>query len=157
MNARSELDLAAVMNRLRTRIGTETPRTVTEVEKGMIRQFARAIGATSPCFFDEQYAATTQWGGLIAPPTFVSYFITGHIPDIFDNTLPLPRQLHAEDAVRCERPIRAGDVITAFARYVDVAQKQGKDGPMIFQSADLILEDERTQPVATVRIVAVSF
>ena len=36
-----------------------------------IRHFAHAIGDDNPLFTDEQYAASTRWGGPVAPPTFL--------------------------------------------------------------------------------------
>ena len=41
------------------------------VEKGAILMFARAVGDTNPIYHDEDYAASTEMGGVIAPPTFV--------------------------------------------------------------------------------------
>ena len=41
------------------------------VEKGAIMMFARAIGDTNPIYHDEAYAASTESGSVIAPPTFV--------------------------------------------------------------------------------------
>jgi len=41
------------------------------VEAGHIMMFARAIGDANPIYYDENYAKTTEPGGVIAPPTFV--------------------------------------------------------------------------------------
>jgi acyl dehydratase len=151
------VDLQALVARLKARVGHETRATVTEVDKSMIRRFALAIGESSPLYLDAAYASRTRFGGLVAPPTFVSTFIVGHIPDIFDMSLTFERTLHSDDSARLHRPIRAGDTITALARYVDATCRIAKRGPMVFQSADLILDDSRGQRVADVRIVSVSF
>jgi acyl dehydratase len=148
-------DLAAIMARLAARVGRETAPTVTEIEKGAIRRFALATGDTNPLYFDEEYAARTRFGGIIAPPTFISTFVVGHIPEIFDLELPLERTLHSDDTAHQYRPIRPGERITAFARFAGAVQKTGKQGPMIFQSADLILTNQDSAPVAEIRIVSV--
>jgi len=150
-------DLDAIVERLRQRIGTETPRTITEVEKGAIRKFADAIGDPDPLYRDEEYARRTRFGGIIAPATFVAAFTAGHFPEIVDGTLPFARMLHSEDACTCWRSMRPGDVITAFARYAGAFARQGSRGPMVFQQADLILQDPAAQRVAEVRITTVSF
>ena len=150
-------ELDAIVERLRQRIGTETPRTITEVEKGAIRRFADAIGDSNPLYRDEQYARRTRFGGIIAPPTFVAAFTAGHFPEIVDSTLPFERMLHSEDTCTCWRSLRPGDVITAFARYAGAFSRQGSRGPMVFQQADLILQDLSAQRVAEVRITTVSF
>ena len=41
------------------------------VEAGHIMMFARSVGDKNPIYSDEEYAKTTEAGGIIAPPTFV--------------------------------------------------------------------------------------
>jgi acyl dehydratase len=41
------------------------------VEEGAILLFARAVGDLNPIYTDPAYAANTELGGLIAPPTFI--------------------------------------------------------------------------------------
>ncbi|MET0985334.1 MAG: MaoC family dehydratase N-terminal domain-containing protein [Steroidobacteraceae bacterium] len=153
----TSFDADTLMASLRARIGLQTAPTVTEVEKGAIAKFAHSIGATSPLHFDERHARNSRFGGIVAPPTYVSTFITGHIPDIYAPTAPLTRTLHSDDSAQLHRPIRAGDVITAYARYVDAVLKAGRSGPLVFQSADLILDGQDGERIAEVRVVSVSF
>ena len=39
------------------------------VEAGHIMMFARSVGDKNPIYSDEEYAKTTEAGGIIAPPT----------------------------------------------------------------------------------------
>jgi MaoC dehydratase-like protein len=41
------------------------------VEAGHIMMFARAVGDPNPIYSDAAYAATTEVGHVVAPPTFV--------------------------------------------------------------------------------------
>ncbi len=41
------------------------------VEAGHIMLFARAVGDPNPVYADAEYAASTEVGSVIAPPTFV--------------------------------------------------------------------------------------
>ena len=41
------------------------------IEEGHIMMFARAIGDPNPIYHDRDYAAKSELGGVIAPPTFV--------------------------------------------------------------------------------------
>jgi acyl dehydratase len=41
------------------------------VESGHVLMFARAIGDPNPVYSDPDHAASTEVGGIIAPPTFV--------------------------------------------------------------------------------------
>ena len=44
------------------------------VERGKIKEFARAIGDLNPCYLDDRVGAASEWGDLIAPPTFAVTF-----------------------------------------------------------------------------------
>ena len=52
-------------------IGTVLEPVVAEVEKGEIRQFAAAIGATDPIHTDLAAAQAAGYPNLVAPPTLV--------------------------------------------------------------------------------------
>lgn len=41
------------------------------IEYGHVLMFARSIGDTNPIYSDPDHAASTEVGGIIAPPTFV--------------------------------------------------------------------------------------
>jgi acyl dehydratase len=41
------------------------------IEYGHVMMFARAIGDPNPVYHDEEHAAASEVGGIIAPPTFV--------------------------------------------------------------------------------------
>ena len=152
------LDLSEHVDRLRGRIGLERGPVLREVEMGAVRKFARAIGETNPLYHDEAYARGTRFGGVIAPPTYVSCFTADVIAGgMFDFDIPLKRMLHTDDIVENHRPIRVGDVIAARARYADVYVKHGRNGVLLFQAADMSLTNQRDEPVALVRVVAVNF
>jgi len=93
----------------------------------------------------------------LPPPAFVCTFTAGHFPEIVDQALPFRTMLHSGDDCRCYRVIRPGDIVTAFARYAGARLRQGKQGSMVFQEADLILQDEHRGRIAEVRITTVSF
>jgi acyl dehydratase len=45
-----------------------------------IWHFAMGVGDDNPLWIDRAYARSTAWGGLIAPPTFLSSCSTGGAP-----------------------------------------------------------------------------
>jgi len=49
------------------------PFTVT-VERGKIKEFARAIGDCSPFYLDDAGGRASEWSDIIAPPTFATIF-----------------------------------------------------------------------------------
>ena len=41
----------------------------------IIQRYARSIGDMNPLYFDEEYAKTTRFGGLISPPSIHALFL----------------------------------------------------------------------------------
>ena len=143
---------------LRGRIGRRSPPITLEVEKGAIRDFARAIGDEDPLSLDEDYARASRFGALVAPPAFVSRLVPDVMhADLLALDLPFARNVHGEDVVTSHRPILAGDVITAVGTYTDVFAKTGRQGPMVFQFVDVDVTRQDGAPIATVRVSSVSF
>ena len=151
--------VAAHAERLKRKIGHRSGPHVQAVEAGAIAKFARAIGETNPLFFDDAYARTTRFGGIIAPPTYASCFITPLLPgEMFELDLPpLAKALHSDDIAENHLPIRPGDVLTTVARYADVFIKQGRNGPVLFQAADLTVTNQDGQRVALIRMRSANF
>lgn len=151
-------DIELHLARLRKKIGHVSGPDVQQVDAGMIVKFARAIGETNPLYFDATYARTTRFRGIIAPPTFASRFITPLLPgEMFDFDVPLRRALHSDDIGENDIPIRPGDTITTTARYADVFLKQGREGPLLFQAADLTCVNQGGHRVALIRMLSVNF
>jgi acyl dehydratase len=155
------------------------------VEAGHILMFARSIGDPNPVYADAQHAATTEVGGIIAPPTFVQASAQ------FDDTYPLRPQigkpwfgsgrhptgvtregggargsggsaggggtgLHAEQHYTYHRPLRAGDVLTAESRAGERWEKEGKRaGKLVFSETITEYRDAAGDLVVTARSVGV--
>ena len=151
------VDLAPHLERMKKRIGLTSAPVTRRIELGEIVKFAHSIGETRPIYTDEDYAKTTSFGAVIAPPTFVSIFPPLLMSDLLDRQHPLGRFLHSDDVVENDRPICAGDVITGVGRYADAYVRQGRAGALLFQAADLTLTNQRDERVALVRVVSVSF
>ena len=50
--------------------GKEYPPFAVTVERGKIKEFARAIGDLSPFYLDDAVGRASEWGDIVAPPTF---------------------------------------------------------------------------------------
>src|SRR3989304_10426123 len=62
-----------ITSEMRSRMGVESIRVSDPIDKSLIRQWALALSwpdAPDPLFWDEEYAKTTRFGGIIAPPFF---------------------------------------------------------------------------------------
>ena len=148
------------------------------VEEGTILLFARAIGDENPVYRDRDYAASTEVGGIIAPPTYVQssaqfdpdyplrpkpgkpWFGSGRNP-----TGATPTSsgsgggggtgLHAEQHFTYHRPLRAGDVLSAETKPGKRWEKQGRSGRLVFSESITEYRDQNGELVVTARGVGV--
>ena len=128
-------------------IGLESPGVTTEVEKGDIIKFARAIGDDNPLFNDEIAARGGRFGGLVAPPTFLRSVGTSRPQLPFE--IPLTRALDGGSDWRYFEPVRPGDRITAVAAITDILERTGRLGVMIITTLVTTYRNQFNQVVAT--------
>jgi len=132
---------ASVISILKQNVGQEAIWTDEfEIENGMIKRFAIAIGDTNPLYCDEEFAASTAYGGIIAPPTLL--FEWNHhkhaviSPEfrksIFKGLDRQPRLLRGANEFEFIQPVRPGDVIKSKSRIIDAYEKQGRSGQLVF-------------------------
>ncbi len=137
--------------RLKGKIGVESEPQIYEVEQGVIRRFARAIGDSNPLWQGEEYARQSKYGGIIAPPTLVSMIGFEEIQPEQIGLAPNAGMLHASTELECYQPVRAGDTITFTTRIAEVRERQGKMGKMTFVTLDITYKNQRQESVARCR------
>jgi acyl dehydratase len=127
------------------------------VERGKIREFARAIKDDDPMYFDEAHA-TREAGGIMPPVTFLQ--TVTHWDNDGSSRVRVPfdlkRVLHGEQEYEFLKPIHAGDVLTAVSRIVDIYEKPGKrGGSMSFAVTETEYKNERGELVARARHITI--
>ncbi|GAA0935056.1 FAS1-like dehydratase domain-containing protein [Pseudonocardia zijingensis] len=145
------------------------------VEEGAIMLFARALGDENPVYRDREYARNSEFGAVIAPPTFVQS-ATHFNPD--SGLRPRPGEpwrgsgrtptgtpssseggalrLHAEQHFTYHRVLRAGDELTWTTRPGRTWTKQRRNGDtMTFQDQITEYRDRSGELVITARSVVV--
>jgi acyl dehydratase len=137
-------------------IGKTSEPVVMHIERGKIREFAKAIKDDDPLYFDEALA-TKEAGGIMPPVTFLQ---TVNHWDDGRGRLRLPfdlkRVLHGEQEYEFLKPIHAGDVLTAVSRIVDIYEKPGKrGGSMNFAVTETEYKNERGELVARARHITI--
>src|SRR6056297_503891 len=101
-----------------------------EVGKEKIAEYARAIKNEDPHYLDEDFAASSQCGGIIAPPTFaVVYAGKLMMPFFFDQELALnfAMLVHGEQEFEFHQVVKAGEVITTVGEISDIVDKEKLD------------------------------
>jgi len=152
------------------------------VEEGAILLFARAVGDPNLVYSDAGYAATTEVGGLIAPPTFIqssaqfdpdyplrpklgqAWFGSGRTPTgrsagtegaSGGGGTKRGTGLHAEQEYEYHRLVRPGDVLRSETRPGKRWEKQGRSGKLVFSESITEYRDEKGELVVTARSVGV--
>ena len=138
--------------------GKEYAPYVVHVERGKIKEFARAIGDLSPFYLDDEVGRASPWGDIIAPPTFAVTFRderadTGAL--LKDLGTDISRILHGEQEFEHWKPIRPGDTLLCRGRISDIYEKSGKSGPMAFVVRETTITDADNEVVARVRGITV--
>jgi acyl dehydratase len=109
-----------------------------EVSRVKIAEFADAIGDPNPLFRDRDAARAAGHPDVIAPPTFaIVVSMTSSARVIGDPGLGVNYAMivHGEQRFTYDRPIRAGDVLTATSTIADI--RQAGSNVMITTSTDI--------------------
>jgi len=111
-------------------VGKEYPEFTVEVEKGKIREFARAVGDKNPVYYDEEAAKKVGFeGGPVIPPTFPTVFATsGQVMNIIaDLKIDMAKLLHGAQEYEYINPIKAGDTISGKTKIANIVEKSKMD------------------------------
>ena len=109
----------SVVERLRSRVGVDTPPTQALVEAGHLKRFVEAIGDPNPRWKSE------------APPTFLVALapVSLHLAEAEEYG---HGWLNGGNRFEYFAPVRVGDRITATGHIADVYEKSGTTGNLLF-------------------------
>ena len=164
-----------ITDAVRALIGVQSPEQIAcdRVERGSIRRMSQATMDDDPLFWDDAYAHGTRYAGVVAPPLFPTHMFqrVSGAPDPLDKAwedpdydgtkgaiglfalpeIPSPqkRLLNAGVEVEFFKYAVPGEQVTVVNRYVDIFQKQGKSGPMIFVVVERRFRNEKREPLLT--------
>lgn len=151
------------------------------VEESHIMMFARAVGDDNPIYCDPAYAAGTEVGHIIAPPTFAqasaqfdpNYFLRPKTGQAWfgsgKNPTGVVREkkegegsgaaaggLHAEQHFTYHRQLQPGDVLHAVTKPGADYEKSGKrGGKLVFSETITEYFDQNNELVITAKGVGV--
>lgn len=113
-----------------------------EVSREKIREFADAIGATSPLHRDREAARAEGHPDVIAPPTF-AIIVSMKAQDVLVNDpelgLDYTKVVHGDQTFTHHRPIIAGDRLVVVLHVDGIVSRMGND--MIFVRAEVGTDD----------------
>ena len=123
-----------------------------------IRRFAQAIGETNPIHYDEDYARSTRYGTIVAPPLFCQMFTFEDVPadrlpgdgspTEMDVPVPAKRTVGGASSYEIFQRVRAGDQIIVKSTLKDVFSKEGKSGKLYFVVVETEFSNQKSELVA---------
>jgi len=138
--------------------GKEYPPFTVTVERGKIKEFARAIGDLSPFYLDDAVGRASEWGDIVAPPTFPITFRDENADTgvmLRDLGVDISRILHGEQEFEHFKPIRTGETYLFRSRVTDIYEKAGRSGAMAFVVREMTVTDGDNDIACLVRSITV--
>jgi acyl dehydratase len=139
-------------------IGREYPPYAVTVERGKIKEFARALGDTNPLYIDDRVGVASEWGDIIAPPTFSVTFrdeTADTAAFLRELGTDISRILHGEQEFELFRPLQPGQTYLCRSKVVDIYEKAGRSGPMAFVVRETTIADRTNEIVAAMRHITI--
>ena len=136
----------------RSKIGHQFDPFTVDIEKGRVKFFAKAIGETSPVYFDEAAAQAAGYKTIPAPPTFMfSIDLDGpeFLPLLNMLDMDITRILHGSQDFQYQGQIYAGDTITQHCTILDIFDK--KNGALEFVVQESRYTNQHGEPVGKAR------
>lgn len=135
-----------------------------------IKRYAFAVNDTNPLWTDEEYASRGPHEEIIAPPLF---FRVPFADDYSFNQLepdgtphpgldPMHAPLRAErrmaggEDIEFFQVVRPGDVLTVQRKIVDIYERTGRSGRLVFTIREQVYTNQRDEKVAVRRTTQIS-
>ena len=150
---------SVITDEMRSLIDVESEPSVYEIEKEPIRRWAEAIGDPNPLYRDAEYARQRGYGDIIAPPGFVGQYAfpvkLGRAQRRVAS--PFQRNLNGGNEYEFFKPVQAGDILTATTKLVDLHERQGRLGTMLFQIYETTYKNQKGEVVVKCRGTGISY
>jgi hypothetical protein len=147
-----------ITDEMRAEIGVESTPWTAEVDKTMIRLFARSVGHTDPVYYDEAAAKAAGYRSLPCPPGYLGTPIFKPSPDGEQGPVrrgrgpqpsrPLNRVLNGGTEIEYLDDICAGDVLTVSTHLANLEETKGSIGEMLITTQKTVYKNQDGKVVA---------
>ena len=148
-------DDTVISEELRSFIDLESNAVSYDIERHAVERFACAIGDPNPLYTNKELAESSSYGGLIAPPTFFRSLLPGEYPQPYPE--PFAHILDGGSSYRFVKPVRVGDQITVTRKIVDLYEKHGRMGTMLFKISEQRYVNQLGQLAATQTTTTITY
>lgn len=123
-----------------------------DVEKGAIRNMAEAMNYLNPLYLDEAYAKSKGHSSVLAPPLFPTYDLQlAAFMDVLKIEFAITAAVHGSDDWEFISDIHAGDRITPKGKLLNLVEKSGTRGKMLFITSEVVYTNQLNEVVAIYR------
>ena len=151
----------------RAMIGKEGTPVTGEVYEKEIRRFCYSVGDLNPTYFDGEEAKRSRYGGAVAPPMFYDIPTVQEFPlDVLKEDglaktghhvpLKTTRSMAGGKEVEFIKPMRPGDKITRVGKIVDIYEKTGRSGALVFTVFENRYTNQDGELVVVERLTGIS-
>lgn len=152
-----------VPEELQKLVGTIYEPWLIEVERGAIKRYADAIDDANPLYYDVEYARKGGYRDIVAPLGFYGWPVKGKgaieslekIVDLFAQE-GYPGILDGGMEIEPFLPVCAGDILAAYAKVVDLYERSGKTGSMLFFILETSYLNQNGDMAAKTRITIIA-
>lgn len=147
-------------------IGKTGGEIIMEVEKGAIRRYADAVGDSNSIYWDEEHAAKSRYGSIIAPPGFFGWPSRWsewgpNYTNLREEITPVlakagyTRALDGGIEYEFFSPVQAGDVLGALPKIVDIYERESRTGTLFFIVTEITYTRQSGELVAKARNILI--
>ena len=126
-------------------------REVFDVEKGRVKFFAQAIGDENPIYTDPEFAASTRFHDLIAPPLFLMDSGLSTYVEYILQFNPLTANINGGSEVEYFLPIKVGDTITTEPMITSLEEKDGRSGKLLLVTVQVTFHNQNGDLVSRIK------
>ena len=138
-------------------IGNSEAPVTEEISRRDIRHYAVATDQRLKKFLKGDEAPPMFYSRYFHPVETLDRMQTdGHIDDPLVPHLPLSRVMAGGCETEFHRPIRPGDTLTAKRSFVELYERDGRTGPLIFLVIETRIEDPAGEPVVVERYTRIA-
>ena len=137
---------------IRSMMGVEIGPKKYKITKKIIQTFAEVIDDPNPLWRDKRHAIKQRYNDIISPPTFLVNFLDLDQPEQARLVYcPLPNVLAGGSEVEHFISVVAQDTITVTGKLIDVQEKQGRGGKLLFLIFERIYKNQQGETVTRAR------
>ena len=148
-------DDTVISEELRSFIDLESNAVTYDIERHAIERFACAIGDPNPLYANREFAESSSYGGLIAPPTFFRSLLPSDYPVPYPE--PFAHILDGGSKYRYNEPVRVGDQITVVRKITDLFEKHGRMGAMLFKISEISYTNQEGRLIGTQTTTTITY